>query len=286
MTLRLPTVPLSLEVLGLGFFLGIGSIFTFSPLLLRFLPGLRRALFMHNTPLSDVPGCPEHYDEALICALCTLPDPNNFLTVYSYLPLDDGVRFRHPKMPKCRYFSVSLYAGLYDPVQDKVPPGSADHELAYNDDGSFDIAICDEEDRPTDIPVSNWMPRQGVRDGLLVVRRYGTLPGQRLDMPSFWTMHADGPRQIKPTYTTFSGPQYAEKAPGHRYNRLLNLLKYLGMTYAVLLLGGRWTMAEVNVMILLAAAMPAGLLQACYAKGLKRAKIMCETKTQGKVSQL
>lgn len=25
-------------------------------------------------------------------------------------------------MPKCRYYSVSLYAGLYDPVQDKIPP--------------------------------------------------------------------------------------------------------------------------------------------------------------------
>ena len=62
---------------------------------------------MHYAPLSDVPGCPEHYDEALICALNTLPDPNNFLSAYSYLPLDDGVRFRQPKMPKCRFSRAS-----------------------------------------------------------------------------------------------------------------------------------------------------------------------------------
>ncbi|KAM3574116.1 hypothetical protein VYU27_003925 [Nannochloropsis oceanica] len=287
MMLMCPTVdvPLRGEVVGLGLVVGIGAIFIFFPLLLRFLPGLRRALPMHYTPLSDIPGCPEHYDEALICALCTLPDPNNFLTVYSYLPLDDGVSFRHPKMPKCRYFSISLYAGLYDPVQDKVPPSSCDHELAYNEDGSFDVAICDEEDRPADIPKSNWLPRQGVRDGLFVVRRYGTLPGQRIDMPSFWTMHANKPRQIKPTYRSFSGAQYAEKAPGHRYNRLLTLLKYFGVVYAILLFVGRWTVAEVNVVILVAAALPAGLLQVLYVKGLNRAKKMCDKQTQGKLHE-
>lgn len=51
----------------------------------------------------------------------TLPDPNNFISAYSYLPLAGGVAFTC-RMPKCRYYSVSLYAGLYDPVQDKVPP--------------------------------------------------------------------------------------------------------------------------------------------------------------------
>jgi len=127
-------------------------------------------------------------------------------------------------MPKCRYFCLSLFAGLYDPVQDRLPPCIADHELVYNKDGSFDIAVSDEEDRPADIPASNWVPRQGVRDGLLVIRRFGVLPGQRVKTPSFWSMHADSPKQLKPTYTTYSGPHYAEKAPGHRFNRSLNLV--------------------------------------------------------------
>lgn len=51
----------------------------------------------------------------------TLPDPNNFISAYSYLPLKDGVAFTC-HMPKCRYYSLTLYAGLFDPVQDRVPP--------------------------------------------------------------------------------------------------------------------------------------------------------------------
>jgi len=275
--------PSSTEVVVLGLLLGIGGIVVFMPVILRFLPGLR-LMVSSRTPLSDSPGCPEAWDETVTCVMNTFPDPNNFLSAHSFT-LKDGIRFRHPKMPKCRYFSLSLYAGLFDPVQDQLPPCISDHELVHNEDGSFDIAICDEADRPADIPVSNWMPRQGVRDGLLVVRRYGTLAGQRIDMPSFWSMHADNPRQVKPSYTSFSGPQYAEKAPGHRFNRLLWLLAYLGMVYSFLLLVGRWSLAQVHVMILLAAAMPAGFLQVLYQKGLRKTADSIEKYARGIVSQ-
>jgi hypothetical protein len=274
--------PSSGEVLVLGLLLGIGGIIAFMPVIFRFLPGLR-LLASSRTPVSDSPGCPEHYEEALICALNTFPEPNDFLSAHSFT-LKDGIRFRHPTMPKCRYFSLSLYAALLDPVQDKFPPCICDHELAYNEDGSFDIAICDEEDRPADVPPSNWMPRQGVRDGLLVVRRYGTLPGQRIDMPSFWSMRADKPRQVKPSYTTFSGPQYAEKAPEHRLNRLLRLLVYLGAFYSLLLVGGRWSLAQVHVMILLGAAIPAGFLQILYQVGLRKTAACVEKYARGIVS--
>jgi len=64
---------------------------------------------------------PENYDPALISAIMTLPDPNNYISVYSYLPLAGGVDFTC-RMPKCRYYSLTLYAGLYDPVQNRVPP--------------------------------------------------------------------------------------------------------------------------------------------------------------------
>lgn len=275
--------PSSSEVLVLGLLLGIGAIVVFMPVILRFLPGLR-LMASSRTPVSDSPGCPENYDEALISALHTWPDPNDFLSAHSFT-LKDGIRFRHPKMPKCRYFSLSLYAALFDPVQDKLPPCICDHELTYNEDGSFDIAICDEDDMPADIPVSNWMPRQGVRDGLLVVRRYGTLPGQRIDMPSFWSMHADKPREVKPAYTSFSGPQYAEKAPEHRLNRLLRLLAYLGVSYSFLLLGGRWSLAQVHVMIILAAAIPAGFLQVLYQRGRKKTAASVEKYAGGIVSR-
>jgi len=277
------SLTLNAEVLAVGLLLGIGAIFIFFPLLLRYIPGVRRTLAVNGLPLSDVPGCPEQYDDALICALCTLPDPNSFLSGYTYLHLEGGIRFRHPKMPKCRYFSLCLYPSHYDSLQDKVPPSLCDHEIVYNEDGSFDVAICDEESRPADIPATNWLPRNGMRDGLLVVRRYGTLAGQRIDMPSFWTMHADSPKQLKPTYTTYSGPQYAEKAPGHCYDRLLNLLRYLGMAYAVLLLTCRWSVAEVNVMVLLAGAAPICFMRLLYKNALRKARIAFHQKIRGKV---
>ena len=265
----------------LGLLLGVGSIFIFFPLLVRFLPYFKRRLATHFVPLSDIPGCPEHYDEALICALRTLPDPNNFLTVYSFVPLDEGVRFRHPKPPKCRYHSLSLYAGLYDPVQDAVPPSLADHELVYNPDGSFDVAICDEEDRPPDVP--NWLPRQKVRDGLLVVRRYGTLPGQRVQMPAFYSMGPTTPRLIKPGYTSFSGPQFAEQAPNHRYHRMLRLLGLWGVAHLALLLVGRWSVAQLNLVVVLAAAVPFSFMHLLYHVGRRRASAMCAEKTGNKL---
>lgn len=39
----------------------------------------------------------------------------------SFLPLADGVAFTC-RMPKCRYYSLTLYPGVFDPVQDKLPP--------------------------------------------------------------------------------------------------------------------------------------------------------------------
>lgn len=264
--------PLKEETVFMGVIIGVGATIIFFPLLLRFPPILRKLRTLHTTPLSDVPGCPEHYDEAFTSALFTLPDPNNYLSVYSYLPLDEGIRFRHPRMPVCRYFSLSLYAGLFDPVQDQVPPSLCDMDLVYNLDGSFDVAICDEEERPADISPANWLPRHGVRDGLLVVRRYGTLPGQRLDMPSFHSMGPGTPKELKPAHHSFSGPHYAEKAPSHRFQRLLRLLAYLGAVACALLLAGRWSAAEITAILLVAGAMPAILLRLLYARGRRKAK--------------
>ncbi|TFJ82284.1 hypothetical protein NSK_006404 [Nannochloropsis salina CCMP1776] len=264
--------PLKEEIAFMGVITGVGATIIFFPLLLRFPPILRKIRTLHTTPLSDVPGCPEHYDEAFTSALFTLPDPNNYLSVYSYIPLDEGVRFRHPRMPVCRYFSLSLYAGLFDPVQDQVPPSLCDMDLVYNLDESFDVAICDEEERPADISPANWLPRHGVRDGLLVVRRYGTLPGQRLDMPSFHSMGPSTPKELKPAHHSFSGPHYAEKAPSHRFQRLLRVLAYLGSVACALLLAGRWSAAEITAVLLVAGAMPAILLHLLYARGRRKAK--------------
>lgn len=71
-------IPLGAVALGLA--LGVGNIFIFYPLLLRFLPILRYYAPLHHRPISDIPGVPEGYDDAVKSAIMTLPDPNNFIS--------------------------------------------------------------------------------------------------------------------------------------------------------------------------------------------------------------
>ena len=110
-----------------------------------------------------------------------------------------------------------------------------------------------------------------------MIRRFGVLPGQRVKTPSFWSIHADSPKQLKPTYTTYSGPRASVQS-------FAELLKYLGIVYVVLLVVGRWSLAEVNVMVLLAGAVPAAFLRLLYRGGWKRFKACFAHKIQGKVS--
>ena len=154
------------RVLGLGLVLGIILVFLFWPLLIRFMPGIRHCLPFHYRPVSDIPGVEIHYDYAIISALCTLPDPHNQIAAYSYVPLVGGVRLRVKKL-QCKYHSVSLYAGIFDPKntqQDLQPPSLAGHEIIYNDeaerggDAYYDIVISDQ--KPPDSDKVNWLPRQ------------------------------------------------------------------------------------------------------------------------------
>lgn len=283
-----PTVAI-LQILVVGLFTGLVTLFIFFPLLVRFLPLIRRRQITHHRPISDIPGNPNNYDAALISAMCTLPDPNNFLSVYTFLPLARGIKFHQPRMPTCRYHSLSLYAGLYDPVQDQVPPSLCDDEIVYNDDGSFDVVICDEEQRPADVP--NWMPRQGVTDGMLVIRRYGTRPGQRVDMPAFYALKSkakgEGEGQVeellKPAYSTYSGAHYAEHGPNHRFQRLLRVLLFLGCVRVLLVVNRKWTSAAADWVVLIAGTVLFSVYHLLYQIGDRRASKMCHSKTHGRM---
>lgn len=156
----------------------------------------------------------------------------------------------------------------------------ADHEIAHNADGSFDVVISEARPPAGDKGARNWLPSQGIRDGLLVIRRYGTLPGQLVECPAF-RRRSDG-ALLKPAHRTYSGSHYAQANGNHRFARLVRVLRVMGLTFLGLLLSPM-PLAHVNVAMAIAGMMPVGLNYLLYRVGRRRALAMRDAKTNGSI---
>lgn len=127
----------------------------------------------------------------------------------------------------------------------------------------------------------NWLPSQGIRDGLLVIRRYGTLPGQLVECPAF-RRRSDG-ALLKPAHRTYSGAHYAEAHGNHRFARLVRVLRVMAAAYLALVLLSPMPLAHVNAAVAIAGLMPVGLNYLLYRVGRRRALAMRDAKTHGSI---
>lgn len=125
----------------------------------------------------------------------------------------------------------------------------------------------------------NWLPSQGIRDGLLVIRRYGTLPGQVVDCPAF-RRRSDG-KVLKPAHRTYSGSHYAQANGNHRFARLLRVLRFMAAAYLALVFLVRIPLAHVNAVVGIAGLLPVALNYLMYRVGRRRALAMRDAKTNG-----
>lgn len=158
----------------------------------------------------------------------------------------------------------------------------ADHEIAHNADGSFDVVISETRPAEGTKGTRNWLPCQGVQDGLLVIRRYGTVPGQAVACPAFHRL-SDG-QMLKPAHRSYSGAHYAQSNGNHRFARLVRMLRLTASVYLALVLVGT-SLAHANVVVAAAALVPMGVHSLLYRVGRRRAFSMLRAKTNGVLHQ-
>lgn len=145
---------------------------------------------------------------------------------------------------------------------------SADDDIEHNADGSFDVVISETRPAEGERGASNWLPSQGIREGLVVIRRYGTLPGQVVEHPAFFRL-SDG-EMLKPPYRSYSGSHYAESNKNHRFARLLRVLRFMVGVYVILIFVVGLPLEHVNVAIAIASLVPIGVTHVLYEIGRRR----------------
>lgn len=110
------------------------------------------------------------------------------------------------------------------------------------------------------------------------MRRYGTLPGQAVECPSFRRL-SDG-RLLKPAHRSYSGAHHAQSNGNHRFARLLRVLRFTALASLALLLVGV-PLAHVNVAVAIAALVLVSVDSLLYRVGRRRATSMLAAKTKG-----
>ena len=234
--------------------LTIFNIFTFYPLLLRFLirdhgpmPRIPKKFWpsIHYGPTCDIPGVPEHYDYSLICLLRTLPEPSDYVGAFSDLPVKRGLYFTMKwNFPKNRYSSITLYPGFFDTTaQDCIPDCLADYEIKADKGGNFTVLCCSQEQliqfkkdnqeklQKGQIPPVNWINTQGITDGLLVFRRYLVTEGSVVFYPTMRAM--DNDEIIIRSYKSVAGPFSCETSVTNRWSKAMRLLKYNFLIFVI-----------------------------------------------------
>lgn len=161
---------------GVVFVLSFVDLFAWAPMVFTLL--LKKFDFMHPTVTSDIPGNPHAFDDSIISAMRTLPEPSNFNLVWTGLPLDEPLVIRGT-VPPSRCNSVSVYGDRKD------APCTIDLATVGVAPGcSFEVPISPGEPvSPTTESPTRELKVRGWKRGYVVMRNYVVPPGTRVITP-------------------------------------------------------------------------------------------------------
>lgn len=138
--------PLFQDVVQVTFF-SLINLIIWVPFLLRF--AFKKLNTFTDGVTSDIPGNMHAFDDSLISAFRTLPEPNNFNVVYTNLDLSKDVVITGKVPSGTRFSSISVYPAFGtkgSPPSSNVPV-SIDLSDITREDGSFELEVVSENCR-------------------------------------------------------------------------------------------------------------------------------------------
>jgi hypothetical protein len=166
--------------------------------LFMWMPFLLRLVFKKAAPLakgavSDIPGNVHAFDDAIISAFQTLPEPNNFNVVYTGLSVSQDMIIKG-KVPRgARFSSISIYPAPGTPgAPAELVPDSIDlARIVDPADGSFELrvlksantAACGTSEKQSKAGAELTLCSQQWERGYIAMRNYLVPPGTRVVTP-------------------------------------------------------------------------------------------------------
>ena len=185
------------------------NLFLWVPFLMRLV--FKRVTSLADGATSDIPGNVHAFDDSVISAFRTLPEPNNFNVVYTGLDVSSDMVVRGTVPPGARFSSLSIYPAP-DTVgtPDELLPDSIDLSTVTVADGSFEVTVLkgkgkgkgkgksqgtgtrdsddDSSDGSADGSASASLNSRDWKRGYMAMRNYLVPPGTRVVTPHVETL--------------------------------------------------------------------------------------------------
>ena len=243
--------------------LGVCNVCSFVPTILRvFL--LKNVESLHRDAVSDIPGNPHAFSNAIISLFRTLPEPSNFNIVWTGLSLKEPLLIRG-RIPLSRFSSMSVYgAGSSDPPNsiELIADGNARTcEVVLTSDVDADI-----DEKPNRIVLRT----NGWAKGFISMRNYLVPPGTSVVTPEIVRLR-DG-KVVRSSNALVAGPcgldMRASKWAMSALRILAVNLIFLGIN--TILLRGILSTHHIVVIIISSGLLGLLIYHLCFILGRKR----------------
>jgi len=243
--------------------LGICNVSSFVPTIIRvFL--MKNVDSFHRDAVSDIPGNPHAFSNAIISLFRTLPEPSNFNIVWTGLSLKEPLLIRG-RIPLSRFSSMSVYgAGSADPPNSTELNGvgnARNCEVVITSEGDADM-----HESPDRIVLRN----NGWAKGFISMRNYLVPPGTTVITPEIVRLR-DG-KVIRPSNALVAGPCGLDMRSS---KWAMSVARCVGINLAALVLNlvlfkGILTKRHILAVLILGAMLGALIYNLCFILGRKR----------------
>jgi hypothetical protein len=138
----------------------------------------------YNRWVSNIPGNPTSLDHLLAAFFGPFPEMNDFNSVLTQIPFNQGPVLLHGFPPRCRYWSFQVF--LPGAKTNSPKQCLRDTEVTLGPDGSYTVVLAMVAKKPK-WPGMNWIEiPDGTTKGILCLRCYCPRSGEAFKAPDVW----------------------------------------------------------------------------------------------------